>query len=114
MIWKVIDWIGNLSFLASTIVSWAFVILYGIRSNWRATETGRVLMWFIVTIGAILGSAIVFGLTFEESDHPIRLITRSVGYLVLCTVLIRLFIILWKSQSERKESDDSSTSRPKD
>lgn len=107
-----IDLLGNLFFLASMLASGVFMFLYGFRSNWRATEAGRVIMWFMATVSVILFMSVFFALGWPNSEHPVRVVFRLLAFGFLFVAILRLILSLLKEQSKQGVDSDSEITRP--
>lgn len=101
---EVIHLAGPVLFLVSTALSFAFVSLYFLRSNWRATGTGRALMGYMSVVLAIMLSSAIFSFFWPDSILW-REVVRAILYSLLAIVLMRLLCILLRVQKhERREN----------
>lgn len=100
MIWDVIDLIARGLFLLSVVASVVFVVLYGARSSWRATRAGRAIMGFMTILAFIMLLTVIFGILLEGISRPVESVVRLVTFSALFAGLVRLIIVLLRSQRE--------------
>lgn len=98
MIWSVLDKIGSLLFLLDAVGLTAFVVLYWRRSEWKATEAGRLLLRFMAVVAAIMLAAVVLGLIGGGAADYVRTVLRVVLYGLLLGGIAHLNILLLRSQ----------------
>lgn len=100
MIWRWLDWAGDVLFLASAVAAVAFVVLYAARSAWRSTPVGRAVLGFMAIIATIMGSAILFGTLWRDGHDHLRLVFRVVLYGLLFGGLVRFIVLLLRAQRQ--------------
>lgn len=98
----------RISFYAGLIPSLVFVVLYGIRSAWRETSTGRAIMLLmgIIALSYLLGVIGLIWPRFFQGDYAlwIALVIR----IAIAFVLINLTIVLIRTQNDdRRDREDS-------
>ena len=88
--------VGILS-VALMLASWTFVLLYGLRSNWRATDAGRTMMY----TGAALGLLSTYACSsWVLGPYPFRFELRSAVVALLVLTLVHRIAVLWQIQQE--------------
>jgi FlaA1/EpsC-like NDP-sugar epimerase len=98
----------KISFYAGLIPSLVFVVLYGFRSAWRYSSTGRatMLLMSIIALSYSLGVVALIWPRFFLSDYAlwIALVIR----VLIALVLINLTLVLIRTQNEdRHDREDS-------
>ena len=98
----------KISFYAGLIPSLIFVVMYGVRSAWRESSTGRAIMLLmsIIAFSYLLGVVNLIWPGFFLSDYAlwIALVIR----VAIALVLINMTIVLFQTQSaERHDREDS-------
>jgi len=83
--------------VAMTVLAWSFVALYALRSNWRATDAGRTLMYTAGALG-LLGTYACSSWVFGAYPFRNELRAAVVGLLVL--TLVHRIAVLWRIQQE--------------
>lgn len=83
--------------VAMTILAWTFVSLYGLRSNWRATDAGKTMMYTGAAYG-LLGTYACSSWLFGDYAGRNELRALVVGLLVL--TLVHRIAVLWRIQQE--------------
>ena len=91
--------LGNIMTPGIAVLAWVFVILYGVRSNWKATQPGRSLMYAMSSL-AVYSSQVTVSV-WTDSSYPFRSEIRALLYWVLVGTLMNLIVVLLLSQ--RKE-----------
>lgn len=91
--------LGNIMTPGIAVLAWVFVILYGVRSNWKATQPGRALMYAMSSL-AVYSSQVTVSV-WTDSSYPFRSEIRALLYWVLVGTLMNLIVVLLLSQ--RKE-----------
>ncbi|AHH16601.1 putative membrane protein [Nocardia nova SH22a] len=87
--------VGNSILAALAVVSWLFVAVYGLRSQWRATASGRAIMRLVMCIGLICTQGITavltdFGYPGRDIIRPLLLLGVAVAVLDLLITLVRI------------------------
>lgn len=90
--------LGNIMVGGIAVLSWLFVILYGVRSDWRSTQPGRAIMYAMASLALFTSQVTV---TVWMTDYPFRSEVRGVLYTFLALMLLNLVVTLLLSQ--RKE-----------
>ena len=86
---------------AMTVLAWIFCLLYGLRSNWRATQGGRGYMYTSAAL-ALLGTQLLT--VWWLGDYPYRSEIRSMVLVVLVmTLLYRTLVLEAIQRRERRE-----------
>jgi ABC-type Fe3+ transport system permease subunit len=101
------DLVGNAILALVASLSWVFVVVYGVRSQWRATSSGRAVMVLVTCIGAICtqGAAAIF----TDYSYPGREIIRPLLLLGVAVAVLDLLITLVRIQRvERGRGGDRS------
>lgn len=86
----------------SAVVAWAFVLMYGFRSPWRATVVGRSLMYVWVSLAVIL--TLITG-TFWFGEYPGREWVRLAVYTPLPVALGKFLWVLVQVQRGRMRGE---------
>jgi hypothetical protein len=89
---------GAVYFAAAGLV---FVVLYGARSAWRNSWTGRNLMAFSAGVAAL-----VVGLLFEAAHHPVSIWIWAVIIYELCYAMTERVWLLWRAQQKERYGQD--------
>jgi hypothetical protein len=93
---------GTVFFALAAVCINMFVILYGSKSDWRTTEAGRVLFWFLVTVAVIMDVALVF--RFLHVSGAVTTIIRFILFGTLAGVTVRLNTLLLRSQRRDRQA----------
>ncbi|MCM6778020.1 hypothetical protein NDR87_31005 [Nocardia sp. CDC159] len=80
---------------------WVFVLLYGIRSDWRATAPGRAIMRLVLCIGLICTQGTVTILT--NATYPGRPMVRVILLAGVALAVLDLLVTLVSSQNDERE-----------
>ena len=83
--------------VAMTVFAWVFVGLYGLRSNWRATDAGRTMMYTGAAWG-LLGTYACASWVF--GTYPFRNELRAAVVALLVLTLVHRIAVLWRIQQE--------------
>lgn len=105
MIWDLLDKIGSVLFLLDAVGMTVFVALYALRSQWRATEAGRLLLRFMAIVAAILVAAVVLGLIGNGAADYARVVLRVVLYGLLLAGIVHLIVLLLRSQRRDRAAE---------
>ncbi|WP_141703737.1 putative phage holin [Planobispora rosea] len=97
---EVLQVIGNALIFLSLAPALAFVVLYHLRVDWRATEMSRHVMAFMVVITSLLLVAVFRQLGGEETWFKVL---RLVVFAGLPYVLFQRLRLLLKAQAERRQ-----------
>lgn len=98
MIWSALDAVGSVLFLLDTAGMTAFVVLYAVRSDWRATEAGRLLLRFMAVVAAIMVASVLLGLIGNGAADYARSVLRVLLFGLLFGGIVHLNILLLRSQ----------------
>lgn len=74
-----------------TVLAWAFCLLYGIRSNWRATQAGRGYMYTSAAL-ALLGTQLLT--VWWLGNYEYRNEVRSLVLVALVLTLLYRILVL--------------------
>jgi hypothetical protein len=88
--------LGNIMVGGIAVTSWAFVVLYWIRSNWSSTQPGRALMYAMGSL-ALFTSQVTLTI-WTDSAYPFRSEVRALLYSALLLTLVNLVTVLLLSQ----------------
>lgn len=80
------------------LVSWIFVGLYGIRSNWRATAAGRAVMRLVACMGLICTHGVLTIVT--DYSYPGLTIIRPILLLGILLAVLDLLLTLVRIQRD--------------
>lgn len=94
------DLIGNAILVLLASLSWVFVVVYGLRSSWRATPSGRAVMVLVTCIGAICTQGAVA--IFTDYTYPGRDIIRPLLLLGVAVAVLDLLITLVRIQRQER------------
>ena len=92
---------GNVMVCFVAALSWLFCLLYGVRSDWRATQPGRSIMYAVASLGAVTTQV---SLSLWWQDYPLRADLRAVIYTGLALTVLNMIVVLLLSQ--RREDAD--------
>ena len=87
---------------AMTGLSWGFSLLYAARSNWRATQAGKALMYTSAAL-AMLGTQVLTVWWF--GDYPFRDDVRNATLILLILTLLYRIIVLLRFQNLDRQRD---------
>lgn len=88
---------ANILFTLFTLSAWGFVVLYALRSNWRATRAGRTVMYLAGSFAAV-GSQVAVSI-WLGSDYPGRDFVRLSLYYGIALTMLNLTWTLWRYQN---------------
>lgn len=94
------DATANIFLALLAVKCWVFVLLYGFRSDWRATAPGRAIMRLIVCIGLICTQGAVTVVT--HATYPGRPMIRLVLLAGVALAVLDLLVTLIGSQNEAR------------
>lgn len=92
------DWLlglGDVILIAAAIGATVFAISYGSFFNWRRTEAGRALMYFVLSLIAVFVNNTAARLM--GTDYPYREWVRLAVYIVVAWTIWRLVFVLWRN-----------------
>lgn len=92
-----INIIANIVVIAGWLPSLLYVVLYFLRSKWRATMVGRALMYQSVAFFLVM-TVVLIGIWFP--DMPGRATIRLVSYLIMVGTVWRMLVVLRRYQAE--------------
>lgn len=98
MIWRVLDVAGDVLFLLDAAGLVTFVVLYGLRSRWRSSPVGRVVLGFMAAVAAIMVSAVVLSLIGDGLATYLRIVLRVALYGALLGGIVHLIVLLLRAQ----------------
>lgn len=85
------------AFLAAIVAcGWAFVLAYGVRSQWRSTAAGRGVMRLMLCLSAICTQGLVTVLT--DYSYPGREVIRPLLLLGIALAILDLLLTLVRLQ----------------
>ncbi|WP_342800960.1 hypothetical protein [Nocardia sp. No.11] len=84
-------------------LGWAFVAVYGIRSNWRSTAAGRGVMRLVLCLTVICTQGMVTILT--DYSYPGREVIRPLLLLGIALAILDLLLTLVRVQRARGGGD---------
>lgn len=100
------DWAlaANAFLVLLTIKGAAFVGLYSVRSNWRATSAGRAVMALVACITTIcaIGTA-----GWIVGNYPGRVFVRLGAFVAIGLVLMNLLLALIQVQNSERDEEES-------
>lgn len=106
--------IGDVEVLVAGAGAIVFAISYMTFFNWRKTQAGRALLYFVLSLCAlfILNSLGRWG----GDDYPYREWVRSTTYTVLVVAMWRLVWVLWRNwrRGDDRPLDIETKSRTKE
>lgn len=108
----ILDVISDVLMVASGAGILAFTVSYIAFFAWRRTAAGKAIMYFALSLCALLGQIIVSRLT--GGDYPLRDLTRFFAYAVVLCASWGLAFTLWRnwargsSPIELKQRSDES------
>ena len=94
---------GNILILFASVCSTLFSVFYAIRSNWRATEAGKSLV-YVSTSFAALGWFLAISLWWSN-DFPFREPIRLVLYWALALSMLHRLLVWFEIQRHPYEND---------
>jgi hypothetical protein len=102
--WELLEAVGTVLFVLDALGLGVFVILYGVRSHWRATEVGRIVLRFMAALLAIMSAAIVLHFVGEGllAEH-VRLMLRVLLFGALLGGIVHLNVVLVRAQRRRSD-----------
>ncbi|MGQ9348971.1 putative phage holin [Mycolicibacterium gilvum] len=103
-IWAPIDYrvAANVSLIYVAALTTIFVLLYGIRSNWRANQVGRTLFAKSVVLPFVLWQIVLA--TWWDTDFPYRQQVQFIIYSLGAVAYVTMTVLLWREQqSDRSE-----------
>lgn len=106
-LWFIVDYqlAADIALTALAVVTTAFVILYGVRSNWRANRVGRIFFVKAVVLPMVLWSAIAS--VWTDYSYPWREHVRFVIYAVAAVAYAAMVILLVQQQrGDRRRVED--------
>lgn len=104
MIWRVLEVAGALLFLADAVGLGVFLLLYGLRSDWRATQAGRIVLRFMAALLAIMVAAVVLGMAGDGLlADQVRVVLRVVLFGALLAGIVHLNIVLVRAQRRDRQ-----------
>lgn len=92
----ILDIIGNYILLGAGIAAVAFLITYGLLSNWRKTSGGQSIFFFVSGLAAVFVYSIAS--RFIGGDYLFRDLLRASVYGYVFVVSVRLFADLVRTQ----------------
>jgi uncharacterized membrane protein YeiH len=97
--WEMLETAGTVLFVLDAVGLAVFVVLYGLRSDWRATEAGRAMMRFVAVLLAIMTAAIVLRFAGDALlVEPARLLLRVLLFGALLAGIVHLNVVLLRVQ----------------
>jgi hypothetical protein len=106
LVWIILERDVKRAGLVFAGVSWlssgVFVVMYYMRSNWKATPVGRAVFWKIASTFTLL-TWIFVNWMFGDAI-PFRDAFRKIFYLFFMVALLRLNVVLWRIQRTARES----------
>lgn len=109
--WVTRDWqvSANVSLTITAVQAVIFAVLYGIRSNWRASSVGKVML--------ILSGVMAVALIMVSLDswfvwaHPWCEIVRYVTYSFAAIAYVPMLVTLYSEQSADRAANTGSASQ---
>lgn len=91
------DWRLAANILLALLMAKAavFVVLYGLRSNWRQTAPGRAVMGLIACIATICGVGVVGAFL---GNYPGKPFVRVAAFIAVGLTLMNLLLVLIDTQ----------------
>lgn len=95
---------GLMLLLVSTVISWDFVLNYGIRGHWQVHPYGKLLLLFMSSISAVLTLTTINGIFL---DYPGRAALRLIffGGFVAAILAQDLFLRCQLGKAERANAE---------
>lgn len=106
MLWRVLDVAGSILFIADAVAATTFVVIYALRSRWRSTPVGMVLLGIMAVIAVILDVTIALELLGEVDDRVV-VVLRVALYGGLLGGLLHLIRLLLRAQRRAPQGQDS-------
>lgn len=106
MLWQVLDVAGSVLFVADAVAATTFVVVYAVRSRWRSTPVGMVLLGVMAVIAVILDVTIALELLGDVDDRVV-IVLRVVLYGGLLGGLVHLLRLLLRAQRRVPQGQDS-------
>jgi len=97
------DLVGNVILVILASLSWVFVVVYGLRSRWRATSSGRAVMILVTCIGAICTQGAIA--IFTDYTYPGRDIIRPLLLLGVAVAVFDLLLTLVRIQQQERRGE---------
>lgn len=97
-LWLPIDYrvAANISLIYVASLTTVFVLLYGIRSNWRSNRIGKTLFAKSVVLPLVLWQIVVS--VWWDIDYPFRHQIRFVIYVLGAVAYVTMLVSLWREQ----------------
>ena len=105
-IWLPIDYriAANVSLIYVASFTTFFVLLYGIRSNWRSNPIGRTLFAKSVVLPFVLWQIVLS--VWWDTDFPYRQQIRFAIYSLGAVAYATMLVMLWREQKRDREKRD--------
>lgn len=90
--------VGNVLVAVTTVLAWAFVVLYAAWAPWRRSEMGRHVMTYSLVIAAVLSLSMARMIGGAGLDTPWFALTRLIVFIGVPVSLGWRIAILWRAQ----------------
>jgi len=106
-IWLPVDYrvAANVSLIYMAALTTIFILLYGLRSNWRANHIGRTLFAKSVVLPFVLWYNVLA--TWWDTDFPFRQQIRFAIYSLGAVAYLTMVVMLWREQNADREKPDA-------
>lgn len=100
---EITDLIADVGIVVAFLAAFVFVISYAMFFNWRKTQAGRSLLYFVISLVAV--AALSFLGRWIGQDYWGREFIRPLVWWLVAGTAIRLTWVLWTSSRTGKSLD---------
>lgn len=106
-IWLPINYrvIANTALVAIAALTTAFVLLYGLRSNWRRNRIGRTLFAKSVVLPFVLWQSVLS--VWWDMDYPFRQQIRFTIFVLGAIAYATMLVSLWREQQRDRRGESA-------
>lgn len=86
--------VGDVVMTVTMLGTAAFAVSYAVFFNWRKTQAGRSLMYFVLAL--VLWAGLSTFTRLVGGEFPGRPYVRLVVFLAILATVVRLLVVLWR------------------
>jgi len=96
--------IGDIALIVAGVGIAVFAVSYGVFFRWTKTPAGKALMYFVLSLLALVGLGLL-RLLFGGEDHIVRDIARVVLVSAVTVAAWRMVWVLWRNWGRARSAE---------